>query len=151
YADNAGAVLEYAPRAGREASRLGAHREAASYFSAALRYSTLLPSARRAELFELHAQECSITNQTVDSVTSATTALGRWREIGAVEAESRVLVLLSQEYRTLGDRTRADECATAAISVLESFPASPQLVTAYSARSLLATHRGWDREALDFG
>ena len=75
-ADNAGAVLEYAPRAGREASRVGAHREAASYFSAALRYSALLPGASRAELFELHAQECSITNQTVESVMSATTALG---------------------------------------------------------------------------
>jgi len=150
-ADNAGAVLQYAPRAGREASRLGAHREAASYFSSALRYSTLLPGARRAELFELHAQECSITNQTVESVRSARTALALWRENGDLEAQSRVLVLLSQEYRTLGDTARAVESATDAISVLESVPASPHLAAAYGARSLLAIHRGSDLEALDFG
>ena len=60
-------------------------------------------------------------------------------------------MLLSQEYRTLGDKTRADECATDAIRVLESCPASSHLVTAYSARSLLAVHRGWHLEALDFG
>ena len=151
HADNGGAVLEYAPRAGKEASRLGAHREAASYFSAALLYSASLPSAGRAELFELHARECGITNQTNESVASATKALALWREIGNIEAQARVLNLLSQEYRTLGDKVRSDECVSRAIAMLEVLPPSSHLAMAYSARALLAVHRGWDVEALDFG
>ncbi|TLY72800.1 MAG: hypothetical protein E6K49_15085, partial [Gammaproteobacteria bacterium] len=63
-ANNAGAVLEYAPLAGKEASRLGAHREAAAHFGAALRYSASLSGASQAELFELHVRECSFSNQT---------------------------------------------------------------------------------------
>ena len=152
HADNATAVLEYAPRAGKEASRLGAHREAASHYGAALPYSDSLPIACRAELFELHARECSLTNLTNESVKSATTAIALWREAGNVPAQARVLNRLSQEYRTLGDKARSDESVISAIAMLEALPAAgPHLAMAYSARSLLAVHRGWDAEALLFG
>ncbi|MFZ0008070.1 MAG: AAA family ATPase [Steroidobacteraceae bacterium] len=150
-AQHAAAVLEYAPLAAQEAARLGAHREAAAHLSAALRYGASLATPSRAELLERHARESALANQTRDAIASGTAAVASWRQVGDVEAQSRVLSLLSQEYRTVGDKTGADECAAGAISLLEPLPRSADLAMAYGARSLLALQRGWDREALEFG
>lgn len=150
-ADNAAVVLEYAPLAAKEAARLGAHREAAAHFSAALRHSASLAPAVQAELFENHAKECSVANQTREAITSAMAAATSWRQVGNIEAQSRVLSFLAQEYRTVGDKARADDCVATAITLLEAFPPSANLAVAYCARALLAVSRGWDREALDFG
>lgn len=144
-------VLEYAPRAAREAARLGAHREAAAHLAAALRCGATLPLTRRAELLEQHAVEASVANQTREAIASATAAVACWHELGDAEAQARMLTLLSQEYRTIGDRAGADESVARAISLLEAQPRGAQLAMAYGARALLATHRGWDRDALEFG
>ena len=145
------AVLEYAPLAAKEAARLGAHREAAAHLASALQYASSLTPQVRADLLERHAQESSLANQTREAVASASAALALWREIGDVEAEARVLSLLSQEYRTVGEKANADECVGAAIGILEGLPRGSALAMAYSWRSLLALNRGWDREALEFG
>ena len=134
-----------------DAARLGAHREAAAHLSAALRCGVQLPTARRAHLLECHAREASLANQTRAAIASADAAIDAWRESGDVAAQARVLSLLSQEYRTVGDREGADRCVTAAIGLLQGLPPSADLAMAYSWRSLLAVHRGWDREALEFG
>ena len=145
------AVLEYAPLAAREAARLGAHREAAAHLKAALRYESSLPNELRAQLLEEHAQESSLANQTLDAIASATAAVNAWRQVGDATAQSRVLSLLSQEYRTQGDKAGADETVGGAIKVLEGLPRGRQLAMAYGWRSLMAVHRGWDGEALEFG
>jgi hypothetical protein len=150
-ADSAAAVLEYAPRAAKQAARVGAHREAAAHLSAALRYGASLAAAVRAELLEQHALECSLGNQTRQAIASGVAAVAAWREVGNVVAQSRVLSFLSQEYRTVGDKQRADECVATAIDLLEALPPSANLAMAYSARSLLAVNRGWDKETLEFG
>jgi DNA-binding CsgD family transcriptional regulator len=151
FAEQAAAVLEYAPLAAKEAARLGAHREAAAHLGAALRYGSSLATALRAELLEQHARESSLANQTRAAITSATGAVASWQQVGNVEAQSRVLSLLSQEYRNVGDKRAADQCVEDAISLLEALPRSADLAMAYGWRSLLAVHRGWDSEALEFG
>lgn len=151
FARNAALVLHYAPLAAKEAARVGAHREAGAHLNAALHYSDSLAGTVRAELLEHHARECHLTNQTAEAISSATAAVACWRQLGNVEAQSRVLSFVSEEYRTVGDKTRSDECVASAIALLESFPAGTTLAVAYCARSALASHRGWDREALDFG
>ena len=108
-------------------------------------------TARRAHLLEWHAREASLANQTRAAIASADAAIEAWRESGDIAAQARVLSLLSQEYRTVGDREAADRCVTAAISLLQGLPPGADLAMAYSGRSLLAVHRGWDREALEFG
>jgi len=139
------------PLAAKGAARLGAHREAAAHLAAALRYGSSLAVAIRAELLEHHAQESSLANQIRESIASARAAVASWREVGNVEAQSRVLRLLAQEYRTVGDKAGADECVTSAVALLEALPRGAALAMAYSARSLLALHRGWNQEALEFG
>ena len=150
-AQEAKAVLEYAPLAAKEAARLGAHREAAAHLSAALRFGASLASEQRALLLEQHAQESSLSNQTRDAIASATAALAAWRRISDREAQARVLSFLSQEYRTVGDKAAADESVAGAITLLEALPRSANLAMAYNWRSLLAVNRGWDREAHEFG
>ncbi len=150
-AHESAAVLEYAPRAAEEAARLGAHREAAAHIGAALRYSAGLAIAAQAHLFEQHSRECSLANLTRESIESATAAVACWRRAENSYAQARVLGFLSQEYRTVGDAVRADECVAGAINLLEAHPPGANLAMAYGARSLLASNRGWDREALEFG
>lgn len=110
-------------------------------FAHPLRFGSCLATQRRAELLEQHAQESSLANQT----------RAAWRQISNIEAQSGVLSLRSQEYRSVGDRVAADESVAGAISVLESLPRSANLAMAYNWRSLLAVNRGWEREALEFG
>jgi DNA-binding CsgD family transcriptional regulator/tetratricopeptide (TPR) repeat protein len=150
-AKNAAAILKYAPLAARQAARLGAHRESAAHLKTALRHCDSLPTMIRAELFEQHARECSLTNQTNHAIESATRALSEWRQMGDIEAQSRVLSFLAPEYRMSGDKARADESIAEAIALLEPLPPSAHLAMAYSVRSRLASNRGLDREAVDFG
>lgn len=145
------AIVEYAPRAALEAGRLGAHREAAAHLAAALRHGVALPAARRALLLDHHAQESSLSNQTGAAIASWTAAAAAWDELGDVEAHSRALGLLSQEYRTVGERVRADQCVGGAIALLEVRPPGAALAAAYGAKALLALQRGWNLEALEFG
>jgi tetratricopeptide (TPR) repeat protein len=118
---------------------------------AALRYGSSLASPLQAELLELHAEECSLTNQTAKAIASASAALVLWRGIGNVEAQARVSSFLAPEYRMAGDKARADECVASAIALLEPLPHSVSLAMAYGARSRLASHRGLDKEAVAYG
>ena len=149
--DDTAAVLVYAPLAAKEAARLGAHREAAAHLRAALRCRGQLEPTQRAEILERHAIESALANQTRDAIASGTAAAAAWRELGCAEARSRVLTLLVQEYRTLGDKARADECVADAIALLEALPPSAHLAVAYGARAFLALARGWNQQALEYG
>ena len=95
--------------------------------------------------------ESALANQTRDAIASGAAAAAAWREVGNVEAQSRVLTLLAQEYRTVGDKAGADESVAGAIALLETLPRSAHLAMAYGAKSLLALNRGWNREALEYG
>jgi ATP/maltotriose-dependent transcriptional regulator MalT len=150
-ADNAAAVLNYAPLAGKEAARLGAHRESAAHLGVALRYRASLPAAKRAELLEQHAEECSLNNQAGKAIASASEALALWREVGDIVSQSRVLSFLSPEYRVVGDKRQAEDSVATAIALLESLPPTAPLAWAYSTRSRLASNYGRYGEAVDFG
>jgi ATP/maltotriose-dependent transcriptional regulator MalT len=149
-AHNAAAVLEYGPRAAKEAARVGAHREAAAHLDASLQYRSSLTIEAQAQLLENHAEESSLANHTRAAIGSATAAVAAWRQVGNAQAQSRILNLLSQDYRTEGDKARADECVAASVALLEALPPSIDLALAYSSRSLLAVNRGWDKEALEY-
>lgn len=150
-AQDTAAIIEYAPHAARQAGRLGAHREAATHLAAALQHGTRLSAPQRAQLLDQHAEESSLANQTRAAIASWTAAAAAWDELGDTRAQSRALGLLTQEYRTVGDRARADDCVARAISLLEAQPPGVALAGAYCARALLALHRGWNFEALEFG
>ena len=149
-ARNAAAILEYGPRAAEEAARVGAHREAAAHLAACLHYRSSLAIEAQAQLLEKHAEESSLANHTRAAIGSGAAAVAVWRRLANARAQSRVSNLLSQDYRTEGDKARADECVAASVALLEALPPSIDLALAYSARALLAVNRGWDKEALEY-
>ena len=149
-AHNVGAVLEFGPLAAKEAIRVGAHREAAAHLAACLQYRSSLAIEAQAQLLEKHAEECSLANHTRAAIDSGTAAVAAWRQVGNVPAQSRVLNILSQNYRTEGDKARADECVADSVALLEALPPSIDLALAYSTRALLAVNRGWDEEAIQY-
>jgi DNA-binding CsgD family transcriptional regulator len=150
-ADNPAAILRYAPAAGEEAARLGAHREAAAHFATALRQGGSLTAESRVQLLERHAIECGHANRPAEAIRSASEALALWRRIGSLEAQSRVLSFMAPQHRMAGDNVQADECAAAAIALLEPLPATTTLALAYNVRARLASNRGLDTEAVDYG
>ncbi len=150
-ANDAAAVLKYAPLAAKEAARLGAHREAAAHLSAALHYRDALSTLLQAEYLEQHAKECSLTNQPERAIVSGKQALDLWRLEGNIEAQARVLNFLTPEYRMSGNKIGANESSAEAIALLEPLEPGVHLAMAYSARCRLAANRGLEHEAVDFG
>lgn len=150
-ADVPGAVLEIAPRAGREAARVGAHREAASHFAAALRHARSLPESELADLLEAHAIECVFDNQVAAAIASAVRAVALRKETCDVAGQARMLRSLARYYWAAGRRADADEAAADAVTLLEGLDGGPELAMAYSARSQLAMLSGNIDEAIELG
>jgi len=131
-------VRELAPIAAREASRVGAHRDAAGYYELALRYADILPIEKRAELYEGHAFECHL----IGRIDAAMEAQGRARQLhqalGDRLKEGDGLRCLSRFAYLLGDREAADRFGEQAVELLETAPDSAELAMAYSNLSQLA-------------
>ena len=125
-------VLEYAPRAGREAAELNAHREAEAQFHRALRASSHADTRTVAGLYDDWAAELALLDRWSDSAAARQEALRRWREIGDRVREGDTLRRLS---RTMWRLCRGDEAAAAAhgaIAALEPEGPRPELAWAYA-------------------
>lgn len=137
-AQNLDAVREFAPLAAREASRVGAHRDAAGHYEVALRHAAGLSLEGRAELHEGHAFECHL----IGRIDAAIEAQGHARllrqALGDRVKEGDSLRCLSRFAYLLGDREAADRFGMEAVELLEAAPDSPELAMAYSNLSQLA-------------
>ena len=150
-AQNFEAVRELAPLAAREASRIGAHRDAAGHYEVALRHGDALPIAERAELYEGHAFECHL----IGRIDAAMEAQGQARQLrqtlGDRVKEGDGLRCLSRFAYLLGDRKAADRFAGQAVELLETAPDSAELAMAYSNLSQLAMLAERLEDTLMFG
>ena len=81
-AGDVAAVRRYAPEAARQASALGAHREAAAHYRTALEHAPADDVEARATLLEGRAYECQLINQFDDAIAAQETALGLRRQQG---------------------------------------------------------------------
>jgi DNA-binding CsgD family transcriptional regulator/tetratricopeptide (TPR) repeat protein len=145
------AVIEYAPRAARQAALAGAHREAVAHLETAIRRSGSIGALERAQLYELHASECNTTNQVAAAHESATQALALWRELNDVEAQARMLLVLCRQQWKWGKNAQANQHLAEAIALLEAQPPGRDLAMAYSVRAQLAMTAHNTPEALEFG
>jgi DNA-binding CsgD family transcriptional regulator/Tfp pilus assembly protein PilF len=145
------AVLKHAPVAAARAAAVGAHREAAAYYAAALECSDLLESRAEVELLERHAYECYLTSQIDAAVASALRALEIWRALGERQAQGRTLRFLSRQHWFLGNREQSERYAGEAIAMHEAFPPDRDLAMAYSNRAQLAMLGGQVATAVEFG
>lgn len=132
-AGDAAAVLELSPEAADRAVGLGAHREAAAHYWAALRFGAELDERSRAELLECHARESLVIDEVDDALASQQQALECWRRLRDVRSEGNCLRALSLVTWFAGDAEHAIELAERAVELLESVSAPPsELARAYA-------------------
>jgi DNA-binding CsgD family transcriptional regulator/tetratricopeptide (TPR) repeat protein len=126
-------VLRFAPLAAAQAASVGAHREAAAHYAAALKYAQDLSPEDRARLFEKLSYELFLTGQQESAIEARQAALEIWRATGSRMREGDSLQWLSRSSWFVGRRADADRYGAEAVAILESLPPSRELATAYSA------------------
>ncbi|MER9861115.1 AAA family ATPase [Mesorhizobium sp. M0185] len=137
-AHNLQAVRELAPVAAREASRVGAHRDAAGFYEAVLRQAVSLPVEERTALHEKYAFECHLIGKIDEAIAAQDQARRLHQAQGNTAKEGDCLRWLSRFAYLLGDRMAADALGEQAVQLLETAPAGPELAMAYSNLSQLA-------------
>jgi DNA-binding CsgD family transcriptional regulator/tetratricopeptide (TPR) repeat protein len=131
-ADDAAAVLEYAPEAARRAKALSSHREAAAQYGRALRFAGRLPPAQRAKLLEEYAWECTATDRYDEAIRASRELIEIWRSEGDRLKEGAALGFLGGCLLSHGRNDEAEEATRASIELLETLPPGPELAEAYS-------------------
>ena len=161
HADAAGdsdAVLQFAPAAAKRAAALGAHREAVAQYTRALRCGDDLSLTERAELLELCAESCYMTDQYDTGIAAFEEALACRRALGDRLEEGAALRRLSNLLWCPGRTTESEARAREAVDLLETLPPSRELGLAYctlafkcAVRSAPGDAVAWARRALEIG
>ena len=137
-ANDVAAVRKYAPVAGEEASRLGAHREAVEHFRTALAHANTFSLGERLALYERFAFECHLVGRAKEAIAAQKSALELYRATGDRIREGDSLRWLSRLSYLDGNRIDADLFGGQAVELLEALPAGAELAMAYSNLSQLA-------------
>jgi predicted ATPase/DNA-binding CsgD family transcriptional regulator len=136
-AGNSEVVLRFVSDAAQEASRMGAHRQAAGHYESGLTYADHLAPEGQADLLEKLAYECYLTGQMEKAAQHRTSALDIR---GALHQQAQIgenLRWLSRLNWFLGERASAERYAVEAVETLERLPPGPELAMAYSNRAQL--------------
>ncbi len=131
-AADSGAIATHVPGAARRAAALGAHREAARHYAAALTAANRMSNEDRAQLFADYAYQCYLTDQLDAAIGAQTEALAIWRSAGNHCSEGNGLRFLSRLTWFAGRNADAMRHANAAIEVLQTFHGTPDLAMAFS-------------------
>ncbi|MGK9233711.1 AAA family ATPase [Inquilinus limosus] len=156
-ADDGERVLALAPQAAAQASRLGAHHQAAAHLATALRYVDRAPKAVAAQLYEDWANEAALALRIDDTVIEARqNAVALWRELGRMDKVGLNLRALARLLWSRGEVRQAGACVDEAVRELERLPPGPELAMACSVRSQLHMQQShidaaveWGRRAID--
>jgi ATP/maltotriose-dependent transcriptional regulator MalT len=153
---NTEVILLWAPQAARQASRLGAHREAATHYQLVLSNVPTLTQEKRAELLEGLSFESYLTGEINTAIHARQEAASIWKKMERPKEEGDDLRWLSRLAWFAGQNKDAEEYAREAIEILEKLPPGLELAMAYSNQSQLdvlsennAGARLWGERAVD--
>jgi predicted ATPase len=154
HAEEAGdcaAVLRHALAAAEKAARVQAHREEASQYERALRFSATLPDEDRARLLEARSHACYLTAQIGHAITAREAAMAIWTQrdntLRVGENRCHLATLLWAQARV----DDAEREAEAAVELLERVPPGPQLAMAYGTLARLRGTTLADDDAMLLG
>lgn len=137
-ADDAARVLRLAPRAAIEASRMGAHHEAAQQLGLALRYVRQASAEQAAQLYQDWAIETAFALRVDDEVLQAHRhAITIFRRIGRMDAVSINLQRLARAHWYRGEADEARRCADKAIEAVTDSSEDPIKAMALAVRAQL--------------
>jgi tetratricopeptide (TPR) repeat protein len=148
-ADDRAAVLEFAPAAGLRAAHLGSHREAATQYDRALRFTT--SEVERAELLQRLAEERYLTGDLISAVESGEKALHLRRELGNKSVSERRCAGCPASTGTRGIGRLENRCAAESLDVLTPLGPSAELAMAMSSQSQLLMLGGEHEAAIRWG
>jgi DNA-binding CsgD family transcriptional regulator/tetratricopeptide (TPR) repeat protein len=132
------AVVEWAPRAARDAAVSGAHRQASVHYRAALQHADRYETAERVELLEEFAIEAYMLGGEPEAVESQTEVLRLRRELGDADALGASLRWMSRFQWIAGNRPAAEEAAAEASAALAESDDQGLLALALSNEAQLA-------------
>jgi DNA-binding CsgD family transcriptional regulator/tetratricopeptide (TPR) repeat protein len=131
------ALLKFAHRAGEQAARAGAPREAAAHFAAVLRHRGALDPGIVVEVLEQHAEQAYLRGGADIAAVSMTEAAELRRAANDTLGLGRDLTRLTRFAWMCGRRAEAERFVEEAIAVLRTVPPGPELAWAYSHQSQL--------------
>lgn len=144
-------VLEYAPAAARQASKAGAHREAAELYALVLRYADNLDQAELAATLQAYARECNVTEKQAQAIAAQRRAAQIWEQLVQPHRQAETLATLAVMLRNHGENTEAEQVNSAAIAILEAMPPSRELALAYRVQATLSLSRRDCRDSIAWG
>ena len=157
-ADDAAAVLEFAPAAAEDAGAHGAHREAAEQYARALRFAHGLADEAQGTLFDRRAYACYLIGEFDAAVTAEQDAVERFRRARDRKGEGDALRSLSRLLRYVGRIDEAMDIGHEAVAILESQSPGRELALAYANLSHLHQHLedgdgtvAWAKRAIELG
>jgi DNA-binding CsgD family transcriptional regulator/tetratricopeptide (TPR) repeat protein len=116
------AVRIHSTRAARQASAVGAYREAAAQYQRALRFAAGLPDDERAELLEGRSRACYLADDQLDAIEGIRSAIECRQQQGARTHEARDLIELAGYLSCRGFDTEAKEAVERASSLVQNEP-----------------------------
>jgi DNA-binding CsgD family transcriptional regulator len=155
-AENGAAVRRYAIDAAAQAAGVGAHREAAAHYVAALKQVAADDLAARADLHEKLSYEYYLTDRIALALEHRRAALEAWTSLVQPLRLGDAQRWLSRLSWFLGRRVDAERYSRDAIATLEALPVGRELALAYSNQAqldMLAFHSeaavDWATRAID--
>jgi DNA-binding CsgD family transcriptional regulator/tetratricopeptide (TPR) repeat protein len=127
-------VVAYAPAAGREAAKVGAHRQALIHYEVALR-TNLLSSTDRAAVLDEYAWELYNAHRVADAVDASRQAVELHRSNDEREAAGVTMVSLAHQLLLNGEPAQAFATITEALAILEE-------IGSVSSRAYVTTYYG---------
>jgi DNA-binding CsgD family transcriptional regulator len=140
YAKNASRndlVVQYAPRAAKQAASVGAHIEASKLYLSAIEYYEGKDKDLLVQFYESYAYECYLTNQIQEAIFYQSRALTIRKEKDDPEMVGDCLRFLSRLWWFEGNRKQAERFAMQAIDVLDPRPTSRAKALAFTNLSFL--------------
>jgi DNA-binding CsgD family transcriptional regulator/tetratricopeptide (TPR) repeat protein len=141
-------VLWYGSRAGRRASELWAHREAAAQYGRALRAASDSDIRTRAELSDALAHELALLDRWEESAKMRTAALQLWREAQDPGRQSRSMREFSKAMWRLCRGPECIQAAEAALALAEPLGQGLVLAQAYESLAYRRMRKGRHSEAI---
>jgi DNA-binding CsgD family transcriptional regulator/tetratricopeptide (TPR) repeat protein len=129
-ADEAQAANEYSAAAGKHASELAAHRQAAEHYARALRFSSHLDDRARAALLDAYAWEGHLTGRP-DAIRARKEALALWRKAGDKRREVESAARLSHLLVVRGHDAEGEATMREAFKAIEGTPPDESHLVAY--------------------
>ncbi|MGH9719683.1 MAG: LuxR C-terminal-related transcriptional regulator [Bryobacteraceae bacterium] len=147
------AIVRYAPLAGEEAARCGAHRQAAAFYRTALRYADAVAPRARAWLLEKLAAESALSGCGDEALEANARAFEIWRKEEDALAQGtnrrkRFEMLHFGLYRRGGPELA--DLAVTTVRLLEPHGASDELAKAYMNLAFVLSMSGHLDEAQTF-